>query len=355
MSPIQGLTRFRKHQFGRQAAFATAIAAKRAYPFTGVPSVNLNWTDAEGDVGSLDLVAPPTRRAPEIGASLNHPTLDYNSLPLMLSALFGGGETPTGSGTSKTWAHVPASVTADAFDLFTYEFGDDVTSDWFQLRDGILSSLQISGDESLGPLSAAMSWVFGHAASTGSTDSPVDGTVPTTGLTVDAQAIPVYLKDCTLYIDTAPGDMGTTPIADAMHSFNLNITQEIDQKRFAPAPGFELSGYGRGARIIELGIQFAKTSDTVGTGSESDAWMSDTAVDRMVRLEFESTAVAETGSPDVPFSWVIDLPLRYYTREDGNIGGNSTVTLTGKAFLEAETLDQVFSSTVVNTLASAGL
>ena len=83
--------------------------------------------------------------------------------------------------------------------------------------------------------------------------------------------------------------------------------------------------------------------------------MSDTAVDRFVRLSAESTAAAETGTPDVPYSWVTDIPMRYYTREEGEIGGNTTITLTGKSFLQVGTLDHAFETTVVNTLAATDL
>lgn len=352
--PIQGLMRHRAHQIGRQSAFGTVVAAKRRYPFSGVPGVNLNWTDPEVDTGSLDPVIAPTRRAPELGADLTDNQLVYNNIPLLMCAFFGGGDTPSGAGTAKTWVTQPASLTADDLDLFTYEFGDDVTEDWYQLGDGILQGFTLTGPDDLGPITSSMDWVFGSVASTGATDMPETGTVPTPALAVDAHGIPVYMKDLSLYIDSAAGSLGGTLISDALHTFELRATQELDMKRFPPAPEFELSGYGRGARRIELALQFAKTDDTVGVGSESDAWMSDVSVDRFVRLAWESSEFAQTaGSPDIPYSWVIDLPLRYYTREEGNIGGNTTITLTGAAWLEEATLDFAFKSTAVTTLAAA--
>lgn len=349
--PIQGAVRLRRHLFGRQSTFGDSEPATRAYPFSGVPDNNLNWTDPEGDFGSIDPIAPPTRGAPELTAALTAPTLNYNDLPLILCAFFGGNETPTGGGTAKTWTHTPASTTSDSFDVFTYEFGDDVVTDWFQNRDGVLSDFEITGAEQ-GPLNASMSWVFAHLASTGSTDSPADGGVPH-ALTVDAHAIPVYLKDMSLFIDSVAANIGDTQILDALHGFTLRCSQEIDRKRFSNGTQqFEVNGYGRGARALELELTLAKTADTVGTGSESDAWMSDDAVDRFVRLEFISTAFAQTaGSPDVPYSWRIDLPMRYYTRAEGEQGGNTTVVLTGHAFFDDDTLNFAIESTLVNTLA----
>jgi hypothetical protein len=351
-----GLVRLRKHQFGRQTAYATPVAATRAYPFGGTPDTNLNWEDSEGDFGSLDPVAAPTRGAADLTAGLTASRLYYNDLPLMLDAMFGGEVTPTGAGTGKTWVHEPASLTADDLSLFTYEFGDDVLDDWFQFGDGLLESLTFDGPEGLGALSADMSWRFGQARYEGATEAALQPSpsVPTGLLTVDDAGIPVYLGDCILSIDSAFGDIGTTPISDALHSFNLAISQELDQKRFANGTGFDLRGYGRGARLIELSLQFAKTADTVGVGSESDAWFSETAINRFLQLEFTSSAVAEAGSPDVPYSWLLQMPMRYYTRSDGAIGGNSTVTLVGHQFYNSD-LGFPFSSTVVNTLASASL
>ena len=105
--PIQGFVRLRKHQFGRQSAFGTAEPATRAYPFSGTPDVNLNWTDPDR---GLRLHLPhrtPTRGMPDIGAGLTAPVVNYNDLPLMLSGIFGGGVTPTGAGAAKTWAYAP--------------------------------------------------------------------------------------------------------------------------------------------------------------------------------------------------------------------------------------------------------
>lgn len=347
-----GLVRLRKHQFGRQTAYNTPVDAVRAYPFSGTPDVNLNWTDPEVDQGSLDLITAPHREAADLTAGLNAPVAYYNDIPLMLSAMFGDGVTPSGT-TAKTWVHQPASLTADDIDVFTYQFGDDVTDDWFELGDGLLESLTFNFPESLGAVTADMSWRFGMVRYAGATETDLqpEQTTPTASLTVDSAGIPVYFGNAVLSIDSAHGNIGTTAISDALHSGRLSISQELDQKRFANGTGFDLAGYGRGARTIELELQFAKTDDTVGTGSESDAWFSETAIERFVELEFTSTAVAEAGSPDVPYSWTLRMPLRYYTRAEGNIGGNTTITLMGRAYYDAD-LGYAFRSSLVNTLAS---
>jgi hypothetical protein len=179
--------------------------------------------------------------------------------------------------------------------------------------------------------------------------------VPTAGLNVDTSAILVYLKDGAIYISSSEAGLVTDKVSDALHSFTLRLTQEVDQKRFANGTqSFDVQAYGPGKRGIELECTFAKTADIVGVGSESDSWMSDDSVNRYVRLYFEATALAEDGPP-VPYSWDISMPMRYYTRTEGEIGGNTTVVLTGHAFFDDDDFDGVFKSVAVNTLDEAGL
>ena len=351
MSPVAGLIRLRKHQFGRQLNMGTKVAATRAYPFSGTPDVDLGWIDPEIDAGSRDPVAAPYRGASELTASLDFPTLNYNDLTKTLCGFFGGDVAPTGGGTAKTWTHSPASATVDELDPFTYEFGDDVLTDWYQFGDGVVESFEITGPEGLGALSMTTSWRFGSVASTGSTDSPVSGTVPTPALTVATNDVPIFLKDGGIYIASTTGGLAAGQVTGALHTFAFRGSQEIDLKRYADAlQTFDIADYGPGARELELELTFAKTADTVGTGSESDAWMSDTAVTRFIRLVFTSTEEAQSG---IDYSWSVTMPMRYYTREEGEIGQNSVVVLTAHAFYDATA--GVLDSILINTLTEAQL
>ena len=190
-------------------------------------------------------------------------------------------------------------------------------------------------------------------SSTGSTDAPVTGTVPTASLSVDTDPTIVYLKDGAIYIADTVAGLTAGQISDALHNFTFRGEQEVDQKRWANGDQkFDTDAYGPGARTFELECTFAKTADTVGVGSESDAWMSDTAVTRFVRMAFESTRDAEYG---IPYSWEFIMPMRYYTREEGEIGGNTTIVLTAHAFYDPDDLAGVINSTIVNTLTEAEL
>jgi hypothetical protein len=86
----------------------------------------------------------------------------------------------------------------------------------------------------------------------------------------------------------------------------------------------------------------------VGIGSESDAWMSDQAVNRYIRIIATATVEAQVGTD---YSFTLTLPMRYYTREEGEIGGNTTVILTANNFDdEGGDLAGPVTATVVNTL-----
>ena len=348
---LAGFTKNRRHQFGRQADFGTPVAAKRAYVFSGVPSVDPEWTDVEADTGSIDPVVAPVRGPGSFTASLTDNALRYNNLPLMSSGFF-GGEVAASGGPAYTRLYAPSSTAVDPLDAFTYEFGDDVTTDWYQLGDGTLESVEFSGPEGLGALTASMSWTFGSAAGSGFTDFPDNPVVPTS-LSVDPNEVIVYLKDMSLFIASDPYDLNYASfrVADALHTFTLRWSKEMDLKRFANGDqSFAVDAIGVTGRLIELECTFAKTSDIVGIGSESDAWFSEQSVDRYIRLYAESTIDADTG---VPYSWDQSFPMRYRTREEGEVGGNSVVVLTGQHFYDADHNIGAYQGEIVNTLADA--
>src|SRR6188472_3620061 len=199
--PILGKTRLRRHLFGRQTSIGTAVAAQRAFPFSGVPTPNLNWTESTGDVGSLYPVIPRYKGIPDLNFTLTDDSLAYNDLPLMLAGFFGEPPTEgTGGGASKTWAWNPDGLGGEDFNFFTYEFGDDADgtsgkpNDWEQYIDGIITSLTIdSPEEGAGVLTSSMAWKFADLRYAGSTDIPPVGSVPSITDRPDTTPTRVYL------------------------------------------------------------------------------------------------------------------------------------------------------------------
>lgn len=358
---VLGLIRLRRHLLARQAAFGTPVAALRAYPFSGTPNPDLNWQNTAGDFGSRVNVAKPTRGVPNYQAQLTDGSLNYNDLVAQLCAFFGGQVSPTGGGTAKTWTHEPDFTTSGSPDLFTYERGDDADgsggnpNDWFRWSDGILTGLTIdSPDDGRGVLTTQMQWLFGDVAYAGDTDATAPVlSIPSIPDVPDPDPVPLYLKDAKVYITDDPTDIGGDQITDAVHKFTLALTQEVDQKRYVNgSQEFDLDGYGMGGVTIAPSLVMGKTGDTVGINSESDAWFSELAVDRYLQIVFESPEEAQSG---IPYAWAWSTPLRWYTREEGEIGGNSTITLAGEAFLEPDTLDYAFSSELTCTLPESDL
>lgn len=358
--PVRGLVSNRRHLFARQATFGTPIPAVRAYPYSGTPDADRQWTDPEGDFGSIDPVAAPYLGAGVFGFNGSLNPLNYNDLAAILSGGFGGAVTGSGSpDVTRIWT--PASTSADEFDTYSYEFGDDVDgvdsdepNDWMQFSDGVIDNFTIdSPEEGAGALTAQAQWDFNAWAYEGSTDNPPGNAIPSITDVPDTAGTPIYLKDCKVFINSDPSDIGSTQLTDSVHKFVLRVTQEKDKKRYANGTqSFAAQALGRGKRTIEVDLWYAKTPDTVGVGSESDAWSANAAVPRYLQVQFESLTEA---APGVAYSWLWSMPMRYYARAEGAIGNNAIVILTGHAFFEPDVLDYVFYSELVNTLPDADL
>lgn len=353
MPILGGFTRFREHQWGYQGSNSSVIftpaAAVRSMPLSGTPDVNRNATFSEDDQGSVDPITAPFYGALDITESLTG-RVDYDSLPWYISAGVKSGTTPTGGGSAKTWTQQADSLTRPIAGYITEEFGDDVTRDWYQFLGGVAESLEISG-EGNDALTVDLGMRFAGFKSTGSTSYPVTGTVPTAGLTVASDPPRVFLADGELFLNDTAAAIGTTKISDALTAFTFSVNNTIDQKfaangsntRFQP---FDLPISGR---EITLRLQFHKTADTVGTGSESDDWMSSTPVKRFVELRFTRPAPFITGT--TPYSWSLRVPLYYTTREEVDANGNTNIALTGRVVYDA-TLAYAIRSVTVNSLAT---
>lgn len=348
MSPIIGFTRNRYHQFGKQSALNTPVAATRRIAFRGVPDINPNWTEQdEVDTGSIDPALPPYRVGSDITLPLTG-VLDYHHIPLIMSAGLIGGVSGSG-GPAYTWTHTGVSTSATTLDNFTDEFADDVTNlgsgppeDGMQLYGGIVERMEFGFDEEQGPWSVSADWRF----------SDVNAhTTPTAGLSVGSNLPLVFGADTALYIDDASGGIGGTLIADSLHSATIAIENTIDVKRFAQGSNtrFQVDGYGLSARTITATFRFAKTSQIVAAlDSETVDWLNATAVNRYVRLLTQSTVEADTGTP---YSWQQDFSGTWRTRTDAEFGGNSVVELALTGRYDAG-LTYPYRSTVVNTLAT---
>ena len=234
--------------------------------------------------------------------------------------------------------------------MFTEEYGDDVLTDWWQLLGIVAESFTLTGNNDMGPLQISANLRGAQWRSTGSTDHPVSGTVPTPALTVDSSPNPVFLGDCELFLDSTSGAIGTTKITSALESLVLTVTNGVDHKRYANGSNtrFAVQGYGLGTQEITLALTLAKTTQTVGLLSENDLWFDDTPTKRFCELRFTSPVII-TGV--IPYSLSIRLPFFYTTRGDGEVGNNTNITLTGTAGYDSG-LGYAFRAVPVTTLSA---
>jgi hypothetical protein len=337
VSPIQGFTRFRKHQVGVQTSFTSNATATRILPFRGPIVVEPNRTDPDVDVGSLDPILKPFNGPKEVTGTWEG-KLAFDDAPYVWAATIKGGVSPTGGGTDKTWTFQAASLTADDFEYLTDEWGDDYSTDVIIGRGGVIDSLELGFDEDLSAYDVNADLVYSEA-------TLCDDFTP--ALTIDASPQWVYGADTEVYLDSAFGSIGTTKLTDAVHGATLTINNNLDRKRFANGSNtrFQLAGYGRGPREIELQLVLAKTAATVAEACTLD---DEPVPDRFIELRTTSPEII-TGS--IPYSQSIRLPMRLVGREDGEINNNSVITLTYRGFYSAD-LGYAIRVVVVNTLSS---
>jgi hypothetical protein len=142
------------------------------------------------------------------------------------------------------------------------------------------------------------------------------------------------------------GSIGITPM-DGLHSAVIRISNNIDRKRFHNGSNtrFQLAGYSRGPRQIELILTVAKTA----------AWVTERATfddnPRVNRYFKVSTTSTEIVSGVTPFRYDRLGAFRLFEVEDGDTNNNATMTLTYRGFYSA-TLGYAYRSVLVNNLAT---
>jgi len=333
---VAGLVRLRFNQVAKQTVIGTAVTTTRRVPWRGPIVYNPNRTNPDVDTGSLDPVIAPYSTGPEVTWNPTGP-LTFNDLPIRLSAGLKGGVTATGAGTAKTWTYQLSSLTADTFDYWTDEFGDDTeATDTIRGIGGVADSLEETMPEGLGPWELSDNWIFADATL---------GANAADGLSVDSSPEFVFGADTAVYLDSAAGSIGITPLVDAIHGVTIRVANNLDQKRYANGSNtrFALQGYGRGERVIEVVLTLAKTAATIAEAATLD----DTPVpDRFIRVLTSSTELAEAATP---YRYDRQGAFRLFERAEGEIGGNATIVLTYRAFYSS-TLGYAYRAVVVNQL-----
>jgi hypothetical protein len=340
----QGFTRFRKIQVGKQSVIGTAVAATRVLPYRSAIVLNPNITDPDVDVGSLDPIIAPYATALDVTMPGAAGPQTFKDLPIRLAAGVMGGVTPTGNAVSGyTWTYTMSSLTADPFDYFTVQTGDD-TSDsagaGINGFGGVINQFSMTMPEDLGPWTVSDDWVFAGAVYGNRTGA----------LTVDANPVFMFGADTSFYLNSVAGAIGATQIVDAVRGASLTIGDNLDLKRYANGSNtrFQLGAYGRGPRTIELTLTVEKTTAMIAEVATLD----DTPrPNRYIKIAANSTETASAGSGGAKANADFYLPVRLYSVSEGEIGGNANYTLTYHGFYDA-TLAYAFKAVVLNNLSA---
>lgn len=308
---LPGNVRFRAFQLGLQVAWGTPVNATRRLPWRFNPTVDPHWTYPDVDTGTLDPAIAPYRMATDVTGQATGP-LAADDAQILWSLLLKGGITPTGA-VAKSWAIQPAATAADAYDVVTGEWGDEVTGDQFRYYDGIIDQLQLTFPQDLGPIQVQADFRFGQV------------TYPHTRQSLDVDTTPVWLygADTRLYIDDVAGSIGITPIVDTMHDASMTIASNTDVKRFSNGSNanFAVAGYGRGPRTLETTFNFAKSAAAL---QEFADWLNASPVERFVVLDTTSREFV-TGS--TPYQQKVKFAGYWFTRSENAVGSNTTAQL----------------------------
>jgi hypothetical protein len=339
---MAGQTRFRKIQVGKQSVIGTAVPATRVLPYRGLILYDPKRTDPDVDVGSLDPVLPPYMLAPETTMAGATGPLAFDDLAVRASAGIKGGVSPTGptGTTAYTWTFQAASLTADAFDFYSVQTGDDTadaSGDGTLGYGGVIDTFSQAMAEDLGPWTVTDDWVFANATYGNRTGS----------LSVASAPAWVFGADTAFYLDSAAGSIGITALASAVRGASIRISNNLDQKRFADGSNvrFALQSYGRAARTIEFTVTAEKTAAVIAEATTLD----DTPTpNRYWKVLTASTELAGTATP---YKSEFYLPCRLVSVADGAIGGNTNLTLTYHGFYDS-TLLYALKLIVVNKLAT---
>lgn len=342
IASIPGAIRFRKHQIGIQTLLNTAVPATYVEPYRGEITFNPNTTDPDVDVGSLDPVLNPYRMAQDVACTKTGP-LAFNPGLIRLSAGLKGGISPATVGTTgRSWVFQVASLTADVFDVYSDEWGDD-TSDVATTPNaggilafgGLIDTLEETMPEDLGPWTVSDQWIYSGATFGNRTPA----------LTIDPSPTWVFGADTRFFLNTTPGAIGTTEISSTVHGATIRVSNNLDKKRFANGNStrFNLGGFGRGPRLIEMVLTVAETATTIAERATLD----DAVVPpRYLAATTTGTTFAGIG---VPYSYDRRGAFYLFDATSGEIGGNSTLVLTYHAFYDS-TLTYAYKATMVDTM-----
>jgi len=314
VSALPGNVRFRAFQLGKETTFGTPVPATRRMPWRFNPTIDPHWTTPDVDAGTLDPAIAPFRQATDATGQSTGP-LDADHAIYLWGALLKGGVTPTGpTDSAYTWQYSAAATSADPFEIFSGEWGDEVAGDQMGFGGGVLDQLQLEYPQDLGPVQHTGDWRFATAAYP---------QAMTAGLDVPRDLPWLYAADTRLYVDDVAGSIGITPLVDTMHGASVQIQNNLDVKRFANGSNanFAVAGYGRGARMLQATFTLAKSTPGI---AEAVKWLNANPQERFVALDTTTRKLIGASSH---YSHRIRFAGHWFTRSEQAVNSNSAIQL----------------------------
>ena len=306
---VSGLQRLRKLQLGWQTSFSSNTSATKVLPYKGKIAFDAQLELPDVDVGSLDPVLPPFA-GPSAWTSSWEGKLAYNDAPDLWAGLLKGGVAPTGA-TAKQHIFQAASLTQDPFPYATYQWGDDVVTDWLHGGGSVIDELTMGFDETLGAWDVSFNVLHARGSAGG----------PTGGLSADMDPRWLYGGDTEVFLDSVAASIGTTRLVDNVHTAEVQITANNDPKRFANGSNtrFQITNFGRGERQIQVTLGVAKTAATIAERQSLDD-----GPPPIKFIELRTTAPAPFITGSTPYSQSIRLPVQLRNVDDTEFGENNT-------------------------------
>lgn len=335
VAALPGNVRLRAFQLGKETTFGTAVTTTRRFPWSYTPTLDPHWTWPTADTGTLDQAINPYMLASDV-TGVSTGSLAFNDAPYLWAALTKSGVTG-GAGPAYSYVFAPASTSQDSFEIFTGQWGDEVTGDQFQYTSGVLNDLTLTFPADLGPIQTSATWRFASYTYPHTRDA----------LSVDFAPTWAYAGDTALYINSTAGAIGTTQLVNSMHDVSVNINNNLDVKRFQNGSNtrMQAAGYGRGARTNTTTFSFAKSTAAL---QEVADWLNASPTERFISLE--TTSISTISG--TPYSQKIRFGGYWFTRTEGTYAtNNTTAQLVCQGFLD-QTLTYPFQATVVCGLAA---
>ena len=305
---MAGSRALRKLQFGGETTAGTAVAATTIWRGMGVIKDNREIIFPEEDVGILGGTTRSYEARYWSELSLDSVEATFEQLPYIFEAGV-SEETPTqdGAGSGYIYAYASPTTAQNTIQTYTWEGGDDQQAEEFDYA--FVQSFNLSG-EAQGALMLSAEW-YGRVTS---------NTTFTTAQTIPAVE-EILVNSGKLYIDDSGNTVGGTEVSTTL--FGIDLSWDTGLQAYWAVDGskdFSLHKFTRDEIILNVTYEHNASAVT------EKAKYRDQSV-RLIRLEFEGSAVETAGTDYSVQTMIIDLAGVYEdwsALEDTD--GNDTVT-----------------------------